>query len=115
MSLVRSDVSPCCQTGDVPVYARLTKAKMKPGARQDLLAVRQAIDPIVKSLVGLQFCLSLAAADDELVLIAVYDSKPDVDEAMDDAREIWQRAAHLLDGEPSFKTYEVLKLDAPEP
>ena len=97
------------------MYARLTKVKMKPGVRQDLLAVRQAVDPIVKSLVGLQFCLGLAAEDDELVLVTVYDSKADVDEAMTDAREIWQRAGHLLDGQPSFKTYEVLKLDAPEP
>ncbi len=89
------------------MHARITRVQIAAGKNEDERARVKDLLPDIKSIPGLKEFVNVIKDDGGGVVIALYNSKADLDASTPRVKEIWGGLADLFSAAPESEEYEV--------
>ena len=89
------------------MHARITRVQIAAGKIEEARARVKDLLPEIKSVPGLKEFVNVLRDDGGGVVIALYNSKADLDASTPRVKEIWGGLADLLSAAPDSEEYEV--------
>jgi len=89
------------------MFARISKGKIKPGARAELGELCAKLAEQMRELPGVHLWMNFVTSDNELIVIGVYPSHAERQATAAENVRRWASAEHLIEGAPVFVDAEM--------
>ncbi len=87
------------------MFTRVSRGKIKPGAREELAALCTKLAK--QALPGVHLWMNFVTDDEELIVIAVFPTAAEREATAPENARRWASAAHLIEGPPIFTNAEM--------
>ncbi|SHE71332.1 hypothetical protein SAMN04487965_0489 [Microbulbifer donghaiensis] len=94
------------------MYARITTYKVKPADYETIDKRIEVLTPEIMSIPGLKQWISCGDENGERVIIGIYKSKEDAEQATSKVKELFAKFEEFYDVAPTPHGYEVLRLES---
>ncbi|QYX56575.1 hypothetical protein K1T73_16265 [Roseovarius sp. SCSIO 43702] len=89
------------------MFARVTRYKLKPGAREAAIAQMETMKSDIMGLPGMQHFINVANEDGNGYVVAIVESRQISDSNADKVAALWGRMSEHLAEKPTAEGYDV--------